>query len=158
MHPHVSHQSRVDQIVSRHAKVKGGLIPCLHELQDEYGWLSEDLVSAAARAFNMSEGEVYSVASFYTFLTTEKKGKYVIRVCGSINCHLAEKEIILEALENELGVEVGETTPCGLFTLESTSCIGLCDQAPAMMINEERFGHLTPSKVFDIINSYRERR
>ena len=84
------------------------------------------------------------------------RGRHVIRICTSPPCHLAGGWSVLSALQEELGIAVGETTPDGLFTLETTSCLGICGVAPAMMIDDEVYGQLTPKRLREILVSYRE--
>ena len=100
--------------------------------------------------------EVYSVATFYSMRTLEKQGKFVIRVCVSLPCYLKGSREILEAIKKELNIEEYQTTADKKFTIKPVSCLGLCDIAPAIMINKEVYGNLTPQKVRDIIQKYKE--
>jgi len=98
--------------------------------------------------------EVYGVVTFFSFLSTEPKGRLVVRLCQTISCDLAGKAAIAHTLERELGIKFGETTPDKKFTLEYCNCIGMCDQGPAMLINEQVFTKLTPSKVINILKKF----
>ncbi len=89
------------------------------------------------RVFDLSAAEVYGVASFYSFLDTEARGKYVIRLCKSISCDMSGKEAVLEALKKNLHISVGETTPDRMFTLLETNCMGWCHEGPAMLVNDD---------------------
>ena len=129
----------------------GSLLSLLEEAQSRYGHLSEKVVNELAESLDMPVGEVYGVASFYSFLSTKPLGRNVIRVCNSVPCYLKNSQSILETLEEELGIKAGETTEDGKFSLELTNCIGACDQAPAMMVNHERHVDLTPSKINEIL-------
>jgi len=123
----------------------------LEEAQGRYGYLPEELVNELAESLDMPVGEVYGVASFYSFLSTRPLGRNVIRICKSVPCHLKNSQSILETVEEELGIKPGETTEDGKFSLQLTNCIGACDQAPAMMVNHELYVDLTPSKIKEIL-------
>ena len=126
-------------------------MPCLHFIQKERGYLSEEDALFLAKELNLPPVEVYSVASFYSMFTLKERGRYIIRVCVSLPCYLKGSREILQALTEELNISVGQTTADKRFTIEAVSCLGACDKAPAMMINEEIYGNLTPAKVKEII-------
>jgi len=107
-----------------------------------------------AKALEISAAEVYGTASFYSFLDTQPRGKYVIRVCKTITCSMKGKNEIVETIEDMLKIKVGETTSDNLFSLFETNCIGWCHKAPAMLINETPYTELTSEKVVDILKSY----
>jgi len=132
-------------------KEERNLLSLLEEAQDRYGYLAEELVNELARSLDIPVGEVYGVASFYSFLSTKPLGKNVIRICKSIPCYLKNSQSILETVEGELGIKPGETTEDGKFSLQLTNCIGACDQAPAMMINHKLYVNLTPKKTIEIL-------
>jgi NADH-quinone oxidoreductase E subunit len=127
------------------------LLSLLEQVQDRHGYLPEELVNELAESLDMSVGEVYGVASFYSFLSTKPLGKNVIRICNSVPCYLKNSQSILATVEEELGIKPGETTEDGKFSLQLTNCIGACDQAPAMMINHKLYVDLTPMKIRDIL-------
>ncbi|MBW2038597.1 MAG: NADH-quinone oxidoreductase subunit NuoE [Deltaproteobacteria bacterium] len=146
----------IEEIIQRYRGVSGGLMPALHELQGLCGnYLPEEAVKRLAEGLNVSFSQAYGVATFYTMFSVAPRGKNIIRVCESPPCHLMGAESIIEIVEDELGVRVGETTPDGRFTLELTSCIGVCGVAPAIMINEEVYGNLTRDKIPEILKKYR---
>jgi NADH-quinone oxidoreductase E subunit len=136
-------------------KDRADLVMCLQEAQRRYGHVSEEVIAALAESLAIPVHEVYGVASFYSFLSTRPLGRNVIRVCKSLPCYLKSAEVIMEAVEKELGIGLGETTPDGRFTFELTNCIGLCDRAPAMLINQDPHLDLTPEKIKQILESYR---
>src|ERR1035437_7754876 len=107
-----------------------------------------------ARELYISAAEVYGTASFYTFLDTQVKGKYVIRICKTITCSMKEKNDIIHTLEEILKIKVGETTTDKQFSLIETNCIGRCHKAPAILINQLPYTELTPEKVSEIIKDY----
>ena len=147
--------NKVNKLVQKYGKKRDSLLPVLQELQDEYSYLSEEGINEVARAFNLSQTEVFSVASFYHFLNIKPKGKYVIRLCRTISCQLKGKDEVQRALEAELGIKMGETTPDRKYTLDYANCMGMCDKGPAMMVNNDIYSGLTPSKAVDIVRSYK---
>jgi [NiFe] hydrogenase diaphorase moiety large subunit len=131
---------------------RSALMPILQDLQAIYGFLPDLVMQETAHALGIHPVEVESVASFYSFFRRkEKQGKYVLRLCQTISCDLAGKVNVARQLENELGIKFGETTKDGMFTLEYTNCLGMCDQGPALLINDRLFSSVTPDKVPQII-------
>ena len=148
-------RDRVNELASKNDNKRENLLCILEELGHEYSFLDESIVNEVARAFNISQTEVFSVASFYHFLNTKPIGKYVIRLCRTITCDLAGKDKILSALESELDIKMGETTPDKKYTLDYANCMGMCDKGPAMMVNDDIYDQLTPSRAVEIIKSYK---
>jgi NADH:ubiquinone oxidoreductase subunit E len=99
--------------------------------------------------------EVYSVASFYAFLHGAPEGRFVIRLCRTLSCEFAGKQAVAEALEQELGISFDQTTDDGLFTLEWASCVGMCDQGPALLVNDEVHTRVTPESAKEIVAACR---
>ena len=147
----------VIEISNKYEKAKKYLLPVLQDLVTKKGYLTEKLVRDVGREMNISPNEVYSVATFYSFINTKPIGKYVIRICKTIGCDLAGKDEIIKAFEEELKIKFGETTVDMLFTLKATNCIGMCDQGPAMLINDEVYTKMTPEKVVELIREYKTR-
>jgi len=112
-------------------------------------------MQAAAEHLGLPPSYVYGVATFYTMFSMEPRGRYVIRVCQSPPCHLMGSTDLSKELVKALGIGFGETTKDGLFTLEMSSCLGVCGVAPAMMINGEVFGNLTQARVYEILDDKR---
>ncbi len=104
----------------------------------------------------VSLSKIYGVGTFYSMLSFKPRGKYIIRVCGGLACHLANGDKILDKLKELLRVDTGETTKDGLFTLEESSCLGLCSVAPAIMIDDKPYGNLTEEKIEEIIKNIKE--
>lgn len=129
----------------------------LHEIQNlnPRKYLTEEDLKEVSQKLNLPYSFVYGVASFYTMFSLKPRGKYIIRVCESPPCHLSGSEDILTELKNILKVDIGETTSDNLFTLELTSCLGVCGVAPAIMINDEVYGNLTNEKIREIIEQKR---
>jgi len=107
-----------------------------------------------AREIDISAAEVFGTATFYSFLETQKMGKYVIRLCKTITCSMKGKNQIILAIQNMLKLKLGETTPDGKFTLLETNCLGWCHKAPAMLINDQVYTELTPEKIREILTNY----
>ena len=146
---------RVDAIVKNYSDMKTPLIYILKDVQKEYGFLSEDILTRVAQRTDIPLSNIYGVATFYSLFTTEKKGKYIVRCCNNAPCHVKGSKDVLDAIQNYLGVQVNETSPDKTFTLEFTSCLGLCAVAPVMMINDEVYGNLTPEKAVSILKDYK---
>ena len=144
----------VQAVVEKYDGKREKLLQILEELNDTYGYLSEYVMKEVAKSLSLASSEVYGVATFYSFLNTKPKGKYIIRLCQTISCDLSGKKQIANALRNELGIDFGETTSDGKFTLEYTNCIGMCNEGPAMLINDDVYNNLDPEKAVEIIEKY----
>lgn len=134
---------------------KGGIIEAFHALQSEFNYISHEALSEAARAFGISEAQAYGVATFYSYLSVEKRGKYIIRMCESAPCHVAGADELLKAIENLLEIKVGETTPDGKFTLELTECVGQCQATPVITINSEPIFNVTAKMLPQVLAAYK---
>ncbi len=141
----------ITELAERYNNSRSGLLPILQAIQAKYHHISDFAMQEIARLLDIHPVEVYGVATFYSFLRTETTGRFVIRLCQTISCHMAEKSKVARQLENELGVRFGETTPDGHFTLEYANCLGLCDQGPALLVNDSAFTKVTSETVHDII-------
>ena len=144
----------IAEIVEKHGNDRENLLQILHDLQDCSGdhSLHHDAMVQLSRIMNLTVAEIVGTASFYSMFSLRPRGRHVIRLCESPPCYIKGSENILLALEKRLGVSVGGTTGDGLFTLETTSCLGVCGVAPAMMIDETVYGNLTEEKVNGIID------
>jgi len=129
------------------------LLILLEEAQNKLGYLPEELMAELAKSLDMSISDVYGVATFYSFLSTKPQGRNVIRICKCLPCLLKNAQAIIESVERETGIKPGETTPDGKFSFELTNCIGACDEAPAMMLNNEVHVNLTPGKISQILKA-----
>ncbi|MCF7837697.1 MAG: NADH-quinone oxidoreductase subunit NuoE [Candidatus Marinimicrobia bacterium] len=139
----------------RYGADRGALLPILQEVQHKYGHISEFAMQQIADALEIHPVEVDGVVSFYQFLHTRTHGRFVIRLCRTVSCDMAGKDRVARQLENELGISFGATTPDGRFTLEWASCLGLCDQGPALLVNETVYREVTPEKVHEIVSACR---
>lgn len=130
------------------------LLAVLEEEQRKSGYISEKFIAGLAQSLELPIGELYGVATFYSFLSITPLARNIIRICKSIPCYLKNSLMIIEAVEGELGIRPGESTSDGRFSFELTNCIGACDKAPAMLINSDVHGNLTPEKIAQILKSY----
>ena len=144
----------VKELSEKHGRERSSLIPILQGVVDRYNYMTDEVMVEIAKELDISAAEVYGTASFYTFLDTRERGKYVIRVCKTITCSMKGKGEIIQALEDMLKIKVGETTSDKLFSIVETNCIGWCHKAPAILINEMPYTELTPEKVVEIIKGY----
>jgi NADH-quinone oxidoreductase subunit E len=147
----------VKELSDKHGHARESLMPILQAIVQKHNYLTDEAMVEVARELDISAAEVYGTASFYTFLDTQVKGKYVIRVCKTITCTMKGKSDIIQTLEDILKIKVGETTPDQQFSLVETNCIGWCHKAPAILINEMPYTELTPEKVSDIIKDYMQK-
>jgi NADH-quinone oxidoreductase E subunit len=149
-----------DKIFERYAPDKENLIYILHEIQDNHPqqYISEEAAAKVAEYLGIPISHVHGVLTFYTMFSTHPRGANIIRLCESPPCFLRGSENILQKLRELLGVKIGETTPDGLFTLELCACLGVCGNAPVMMINEDVYGDLSAAKVEEIIAEIKGRR
>jgi NADH-quinone oxidoreductase subunit E len=129
----------------------------LHELQDKnpQHYISKEDIEAVADYLGIPYAYVHGVATFYTMFSLAPRGRHIIRLCDSPPCHLMGSASTLEHIKAKLGIDVGQTTEDGAFTLELASCLGVCGVAPAIMINEEMFGKLTPERLDAILEERR---
>lgn len=135
-------------------RVRARLLAALYLAQEQYGWLSPEAIERVANRLELSPGQVYATASFYTMFKLEPRGKYLVQVCEGLSCYLAGgAEPILEHIARRLNIQPGETTPDGRFTLEVVQCLAVCGTAPALRINDELYENMT----FESIDALLER-
>ena len=142
----------IESLVEEHGNDRYALLPILHEIQKKYRYISEYAQQEVARLLGLQPVEVYSVISFYAFLNSEPKGRNIVRLCRTVSCEMKGKEAIEKAIERELEIKIGETTKDNKFTVEYANCLGLCDVAPAMSINDRVYTRLTPEKAVKLLN------
>jgi NADH-quinone oxidoreductase subunit E len=137
---------------------KKHLLEQLHDIQDadKEHHLSTKKVVELSEKHGYSPAKVYGVETFYTMYSTKPRGKHIIRICENQSCHMANAKNMIHHLEKKLETHVGGTTEDGLFTLELSSCLGMCSVSPAMMIDDVPYGNLTEDRIDEIINSYKE--
>jgi NADH-quinone oxidoreductase subunit E len=144
----------IHDLVEQYGRDRTSLMPILQGLVEQKNYLSDFDMTEIARELDLSAAQVYGTATFYSFLDTVPRGKYVIRVCKTITCDMHGKKLIIQTLESMLKIKVGETTQDKKFTLLETNCLGWCHKGPSLLINEKSYSELTPEKVHEIIAEY----
>jgi NADH-quinone oxidoreductase subunit E len=144
----------VKELTEKHGRARESLMPILQGIVEKHNYLTDEAMVEVAKELDISAAEVYGTASFYTFLDTKVRGRYVIRICKTITCSMKGKAEIVETIEDMLKIKVGETTADKMFSLIETNCIGWCHKAPAILINEMPYTELTSEKVVEIIKGY----
>lgn len=147
-------EKNLQEIIERYKDTEGALIPVLHEAQELYGYLPMEVQLQISKGLQIPLAEIYGVVSFYSQFSTEPKGKYRISVCLGTACYVKGAQEILQTFESRLGIEVGECTDDGMFSIEPCRCIGACGLAPVVMINDEVYGKLVPADVDRILDKY----
>jgi NADH:ubiquinone oxidoreductase subunit E len=145
----------IKNLVEKYGSGRESLLPILQEIELRHGYISEFAQQEIAHYLNIHPVEVYGVITFFSFLGNQKRGRNIIRLCRTISCDLAGKDAIVKTLERELGIKFGETTIDEKFTLEYINCMGMCDQGPAMIINNQVFTKLTPHRVVEILKNFK---
>lgn len=141
----------------RYDGAPGELIPLLQSAQEHFGYIPRRAISYISGVTGIPESDIYGVITFYSQFRLQPMGKYVIRACAGTACHVSGAKMIIEIIEDELGIEVGETTKDGMFTFNTVACIGCCSLAPVIMINDDTHGRLTLASVRKIIRNYRKK-
>ncbi len=142
----------IENLVKQYGSDRPALLQILQTVQRKHKYVSDFAQQEIARLLNIHPVEVYSVISFYSFLCSEPKGRNIVRLCRTISCDMAGKDKVESAVKRELGVSFGETTNDGRVTLEFTNCLGMCDQGPAMLVNDKVYTRLNPEAAVNIIN------
>ena len=148
--------TKLKNVIESSKDTHGCLMHILQEAQAIYGYLPLEVQKVIAEGLGISLSEVYGVVTFYSQFSLKPKGKYRISVCLGTACYVKGSDKILEEVEKQLGIKCGECTEDGLFSIDSCRCVGACGLAPVMMVNEEVYGKLEPSKIKGILDSYRE--
>ncbi len=130
------------------------LLELLKQSQTKESFLSPTALEELSDSLNLPNNEIFGVSSFYSFLSLKPRGRYVIRICKSLPCHMQDSPMIINGIQEVLGIGPGEVSKDGRFSFELTNCIGACDLAPAMLINDDVHGHLTPEKLSKVLKKY----
>jgi NADH-quinone oxidoreductase subunit E len=144
----------IKELVQKYGKERTSLMPILQAVVEQNNFLSDYDMTEIAKELDLSAAQVYGTATFYSFLDTVPRGKYVIRVCKTISCDMHGKKLIIQTIENMLKIKAGETTQDKRFTLLETNCLGWCHQGPSMLINEKIYSDLTTENTHEIIAEY----
>lgn len=143
------------RVLPRYERAQGALLPALHMIQHEYGWVPHQAMLEVAAFLKVAASEVIDTASFYEEYWLRPKGRHVVAVCRSIACEFCGHEEITRAVKDTLGIDVGETTEDGEFTLVELECLGSCDTAPVALIDETLHERLTPERVVALLHEAR---
>ena len=150
-------REKIIEICNRFNNDPGELINVLHATQDYLGYLPAEAQELIAECLHIPTAKVYGVVSFYAFFSMTPKGKYPISVCLGTACYVRGAEKILDAFKKELNLEVGQTTPDGLFSLTCLRCVGACGLAPVAMVGDKVYGRLTPDQIKGIVKEDRDK-
>ncbi|HWF92260.1 MAG TPA: NAD(P)H-dependent oxidoreductase subunit E [Terriglobales bacterium] len=150
-------EARFTEMLTHYPTQRSVLVPTLLYVQDEVGYLSDEVILELANRLGLSELDVRNVISYYSMLTTKPRGKFNVQVCTNIACMLRGGEELLEHCERKLGVGNKGTTKDGMFTLEEVECIGACSWAPAVQVNYDFHENLTPEKMDKVLDEYRKK-
>jgi len=146
----------IASMAERLGKDRSNLIPVLQAVQKKYSRISDFAMQVAADVFGIHPAEVYGVVSFYSFLEEKPLGKFTVRLCRTISCDMQGKDKVARQLENDLGISFGQTTQDGRFTLEWANCLGMCDQGPALLVNDKIYTRVTAASAHEIIQACRK--
>jgi formate dehydrogenase subunit gamma len=148
----------VEAIAARLKDRPGALMLILHEVQDRFGYVARDSVPIIAHALNLSRAEVHGVVTFYHDFRHQPPGRDVIRLCRAESCQAMGAVALADHVRGRLGVQFGETTSDGAFTLEAVYCLGNCGCSPAMVLNDELYGRVSPARFDELLAERKERR
>ena len=141
-------------VIEAHKGEEGAAIPVLHEAQEIYGYLPIEVQEMISEGLGVPLAEIYGIVTFYAQFSLNPKGVYKIGICLGTACYVKGSGDILEKVKSILGIDVGECTPDGKFSIDATRCIGACGLAPVMTVNDDVYGRLLPDDVEDIIKKY----
>jgi NADH-quinone oxidoreductase subunit E len=144
----------IKELVDRYGRDRTSLMPILQGVIEQNNYISDVDMTEIAKELDLSAAQVFGTATFYSFLDTVPRGRFVIRVCKTITCDMHGKKLIIQTLEDLLKIKVGETTQDKKFTLLETNCLGWCHKGPSMLINHDVYAELTAEKVHEIIADY----
>lgn len=145
--------SKIESLATKFPQKNSALLPALYIIQDEFGWIPPEAVKQLAKVLDTTPNKIYGLLTFYTMFNTEPVGKYHIQVCRNVSCSLLGAKHIIDYLSKKLKIQPGETTKDKKFTLSLVECLGSCDTAPVMMINDKYFENLDKKTVDSILKS-----
>ncbi len=146
--------AKVDEVLLKHTKEEGSLIPVLQEVQAAYGYLSEEALVKVSRGLGIALSRIYGVVTFYAQFYLSPRGLHTVRVCRGTACHVRGGKNVLKAVHQALGIGEGETTTDSRFTFETVACLGACALAPVLLVDKNYYGKLTPARVEQILRQY----
>jgi len=152
----VDQKKVIDQIIDENRSRPGATMVILNEVQSKIGFISENMQTYIARSLRVPVSAIHGVVSFYSFFTTQPRGKHTIKFCMGTACYVGGTPQLIEKAKQALGIEMGQTTPDGNITLEVCRCVGACSQAPVIVVDEETLGRVKPSKFPQIVRQCQE--
>jgi NADH-quinone oxidoreductase subunit E len=144
----------IDSIIDENKKIPGSVMLVLNELQSQIGFVTPAMQAYVAKRLNVSYGAVTGVVGFYSFFNTKPRGRHTIKFCLGTACYVGGMPQLIDKAKQILGIDIGDTTPCGSVTIEACRCIGACSKAPVLMCNEEQVGPVKPDKMKKILAKY----
>ena len=147
----------LESILQVHEKTREHLIPILQDVQRIKGYIDAQDVAVIARELQLSENEIYGVATFYTQFKFTPPGKHHIKVCMGTACHVRGSDLLLDVVETLLGIRPGETTPDGIFSVDRVACLGCCALSPVVTVDDTLYARMTQPKLVDLLESLQER-
>ena len=145
----------IKEVCKSYGNQPGEVINVLHKVQGEYGYLPAEVQELVAKELNIPVSRVYGIVSFYSFFTMTPKGEHPISVCLGTACYVRGAEKVLDELKRQLGINVGEVTPDGKFSLTCLRCVGACGLAPVIEVGDKVYGRMTPDRVKDVLAEYK---
>jgi NADH-quinone oxidoreductase subunit E len=146
----------IDEILETHKDLPGGMMVILNELQSRIGFISEPMQEYVAKKLRVPVSKVHGVVSFYSFFTTQPRGRHTIKFCMGTACYVGGMPQLIEKAKQILGIEPGQTTKDGAITLEVCRCVGACSQAPVIVVDEESHGRVRPNKMPQLLRSIQD--
>ena len=150
-----SEQAEIEACAARYPTRRSAILPVLWKAQRKWGWLSLDVMRLVGTTLGLPPSEVLAVASFYSMFKKQPTGRYLIQVCHTLSCQLGGSETVIKHIKSALGIDVGETTKDGLFTLMRVECLASCGSAPMMQVNDDFYERLTPASLDQILDGLR---
>ena len=148
---------KIKEICKEHNNEAGELINVLQQVQEHFGYLPAELQEAVANELNISVAKVYGVVTFYSLFTMIPQGKYPISICTGTACYVRGADTVLQEFKRQLGIEVGETSEDGKFSLNCLRCVGACGLAPVVLVGDKTYGRVAPDGVKDIVEEYKNK-
>jgi NADH:ubiquinone oxidoreductase subunit E len=145
---------KLDEVVDRYAGRAGYLIPALKEAQEIFGYVPQEVQHKLSEGLNIPAAHIYGVVTFYSFFTITPRGRHTIRLCLGTACYVKGAKEMLENIQRDIGIDVGETSEDGRFTVEAVRCLGACGLAPVMMVGEDTHGNIEPKDTIGILETY----
>jgi len=149
-------KQQIDQILEANKDIPGATMVVLNELQNQIGFVSPSMQAYVAEKLRKPLSAVHGVVSFYSFFTTMPRGKHIVKFCMGTACYVGGTPQLIDKAKQVLGIDLGETTPDGLITLEICRCVGACSQAPVVVVGEDMHGRLRPNKLPQVLKAIKE--